>query len=70
MVQPCFPISLPVFLLALALAHDIVVLLGYHFDSALLIFTSFLHAQSTGDDAGSNRLKASVKISAKRELLP
>ena len=41
MVQPGFPISLPVFLLALALAHDIVVLLGYHFDSALLIFSFF-----------------------------
>ena len=36
MVQFGFSISLPVLLLALVLAHDIVVLLGYHFCRSFL----------------------------------
>ena len=59
MVQLGFSISLPILLLALALAHDIVVLLSYHFGCPFLINWSifFLQAQSTEDSAGSIRLK-------------
>ena len=57
MVQLGFSIFLPILLLALA--HDIVVFLGYHFGRPFLINWSifFLQAQSTEDSAGLIRLK-------------